>query len=385
MFDFFYYNALNILSLLILTILFLHSFYTLREDKEQRKTWLSTLIFLICAIAFDMVSFSINGILKPRYIFWHHFSYIGLFIFVTFLARGISLFFYHSIKPYSKEYSLLKKLFLIPTIINSILLLLNLELGFLFTISEQNVYARASLFVVINALAFVQPLIIVAIIALKHRDRVNAIFKNNRFLIVLILSTLSLSIGLIVLQEHVTNITIIFTAMAPAVTVIHLILISNTITTDYLTQLSNKLGVEKYFNKMPKKIEGYLAVVFFDLDNFKGINDTYGHKTGDILLKNFANILLRELKHKDLAARMGGDEFLIALVTKKENDINFVLESILAETKNHNEEKGICINYSYGVSVLKPDEDMDYKKLIENSDSNMYKQKNMKKAKIKTK
>lgn len=87
---------------------------------------------------------------------------------------------------------------------------------------------------------------------------------------------------------------------------------------DPLTDLPDRNALKK-INK--KRFENrVVSVVFFDLDNLKQINDYFGHQLGDIVLKEFADLLKREIRNKDLAVRWGGDEFLVCLfdVDKKE-------------------------------------------------------------------
>jgi len=85
---------------------------------------------------------------------------------------------------------------------------------------------------------------------------------------------------------------------------------------DMLTGLPNRM----YFMNLLKKelIQSKcnnqdIAIMFFDVDSFKGVNDTLGHETGDLLLKAVANTIKRNLRHNDVIARLGGDEFLIML------------------------------------------------------------------------
>ena len=63
-----------------------------------------------------------------------------------------------------------------------------------------------------------------------------------------------------------------------------------------------------------KRYGSSVTLVFFDLDHFKEINDTYGHQAGDRALKRVAQLLRSELRQSDLAGRMGGDEFSALLV-----------------------------------------------------------------------
>ncbi len=86
--------------------------------------------------------------------------------------------------------------------------------------------------------------------------------------------------------------------------------------TDSLTGLINRRGLEKRFelerirakqNNLP------FSIIMVDIDHFKKINDTYGHLVGDSLLKGISQILKKQLRRNDIAARYGGDEFLILL------------------------------------------------------------------------
>ncbi|MBQ4834038.1 EAL domain-containing protein [Pseudoalteromonas sp. MMG010] len=85
---------------------------------------------------------------------------------------------------------------------------------------------------------------------------------------------------------------------------------------DILTGLPNRIFFLEQLRlalKETQKNQQELAILFFDIDNFKGVNDTLGHETGDKLLKSVADKIKSHLRAEDIIARIGGDEFLIML------------------------------------------------------------------------
>ncbi|MFW6269268.1 MAG: GGDEF domain-containing protein [Bacillota bacterium] len=86
--------------------------------------------------------------------------------------------------------------------------------------------------------------------------------------------------------------------------------------TDDLTGLANRRHFMDYFQKMFSQAERYshpLSLIMADLDDFKNINDTYGHKAGDDVLQAVGELLRQETRTEDMAARVGGEEFTILL------------------------------------------------------------------------
>jgi len=100
---------------------------------------------------------------------------------------------------------------------------------------------------------------------------------------------------------------------------------------DYLTQLRSR----KYFFEVATpyvynahKIQESCAVAMIDIDNFKIINDTYGHEVGDIVLKKLAKILHESLKGRDIVARYGGEEFCVLLRDTTNESAKIVFENL---------------------------------------------------------
>ncbi|MCP3871541.1 MAG: diguanylate cyclase [Desulfobacteraceae bacterium] len=85
---------------------------------------------------------------------------------------------------------------------------------------------------------------------------------------------------------------------------------------DHLTGLFNKNYLQNALDQhlsLAKRHNTDLSILFLDIDDFKDINDTFGHHSGDIVLKNVANTINHEMRESDIKARFGGDEFVILM------------------------------------------------------------------------
>ncbi|ADN08638.1 GGDEF domain-containing protein [Sulfurimonas autotrophica] len=85
---------------------------------------------------------------------------------------------------------------------------------------------------------------------------------------------------------------------------------------DFLTKLYNKRALDEFMNMKEGEYKRYgrnFAIVMFDIDHFKKVNDTYGHEAGDAVLSAFAKILKKESRTVDIIGRFGGEEFLSLL------------------------------------------------------------------------
>ena len=146
---------------------------------------------------------------------------------------------------------------------------------------------------------------------------------------------------------------------------------------DKLTGLANRKYFIKEFNKLTETSDfsdDNIGVVFIDIDRFKKINDNYGHDIGDRVLENIASRMKNNLKETDIIARMGGDEFVVALAElNSKTKIIKVVKRLIKELKKPLiiEGEEIAISVSAGVSFY-PDDSQELEKLIKNADAAMY-------------
>lgn len=119
---------------------------------------------------------------------------------------------------------------------------------------------------------------------------------------------------------------------------------------DPLTQLYNRRYLTEYLDEKIKEPEVEFAVALLDIDDFKGVNDTYGHIYGDKTLQEFARILKAEIKGAGIAARFGGEEFMLVFDDTDKESIYQILGRIAADFERYGmETKEIPLSFSAGV------------------------------------
>jgi len=152
-------------------------------------------------------------------------------------------------------------------------------------------------------------------------------------------------------------------------------------THDPLTGLSNRLLLNDRLEHAidhAKRFEKCIAVIFCDLDNFKPINDTHGHATGDSVLIQVAERLRSVLRKEDTVCRYGGDEFLILIEDLSEFEtLDTVVQKIgtISQTPVHVGKQGLHIQMSIGVAIY-PSDAQDADSLLDLADKAMYRAKN---------
>ncbi len=147
---------------------------------------------------------------------------------------------------------------------------------------------------------------------------------------------------------------------------------------DGLTRIYNK----RYFNETLEKECEYnrrnqvgLALILFDIDHFKQINDTWGHPAGDYILKNLASLIDNEARGYDVFARYGGEEFAFLLRGSNLEAAVAFAERVRQEIEEHvftYDDLDLKITSSFGVTFWDGNESIDESELIDRADRHLY-------------
>ena len=149
---------------------------------------------------------------------------------------------------------------------------------------------------------------------------------------------------------------------------------------DNLTNLPNRRSFESKISREWKQAireQKFLSILLMDLDNFKSVNDTYGHQQGDVVLKNVSEIFTRVLKRgSDFVSRWGGEEFIALLYNTHLGDAVKIAETIRREVAKANipygDDQFVKITVSIGVNSECPEKNSSVEDFIKKADMALY-------------
>lgn len=145
---------------------------------------------------------------------------------------------------------------------------------------------------------------------------------------------------------------------------------------DALTKVGNRLKLNELLESSYQEGVSYKrawGVILLDIDNFKHINDTYGHIFGDEILKKFSSILLQNIRKTDTLGRWGGEEFLIICPDINEENLLKVAEGLRKNIESDPSLKEKDITASFGVALYR--ESRDIEEILESADRALYRAK----------
>ena len=238
---------------------------------------------------------------------------------------------------------------------NWVAVLLTLKYNWFYYIDADNIYHRGPY----HSLSFVFPTILFAIAAflvILNREKL----ERKYYTAFLIFTTQPLVS--VILQIFIGGFTFIYNGVALSVLILFLFVQVQDVFTDYLTGVANRKKLELHLRKkvLVSTPEQTFSAIMLDIDNFKKINDTLGHKAGDNILRSTALLLKECVGEGGLIARYGGDEFCIVLDTSDPEQLKAAASKIRGYLKAFNTQNNLPVElslsmgyatYRYGMTV----------------------------------
>jgi len=151
--------------------------------------------------------------------------------------------------------------------------------------------------------------------------------------------------------------------------------------TDPLTGLPNRRAIEAWANREISGANRHAFpfwIVMADLDHFKSVNDTHGHEAGDFVLKRFAELLKVNTRASNMCARLGGEEFVIALTHIDSTGVKTAIERIRSQLERETFNFGgelLRVTASFGIAGLQRDTPSNLERLLRDADAALYRAK----------
>ena len=156
---------------------------------------------------------------------------------------------------------------------------------------------------------------------------------------------------------------------------------------DRLTNMLNRQALDDLLTNELHRAKRHkldLSIIFFDLDNFKRVNDVHGHQAGDEVLRSVAGTILQQKRLEDIAGRYGGEEMMLVLPETNRKNASIIGERVRASVENMAfawEDKEIKLTLSGGIGAF-GEETLDVLNLVRQADNAVYKAKELGKNRI---
>ncbi len=370
------YAEINIVGAILLLLLLNNIYRSGMRDIPADQWIFNGIMFLnLLIFIFDTGMWLMDG--RP-----HAALRFGNYVMTTlyYLLNPIISFLwlmYTDIKIYESRLDLLKRtrFYVIPAAVTSIMSLASPFTGWFFVIDEENRYMRGSLFLIM-ALTAISYLIISCGISLYDFYK-NGWEKNKS--INLYLAAFSVWVmAAAVIQIMFFGVSIIWVCSMLGCVSIYINLQNREVSTDYLTGLFNRRRLDQHLlRRIKTKRNGRLLfAILLDVDEFKNINDNYGHSAGDSVLVETAKLLRKTCRNSDdFIARLGGDEFIIVGERTEYREIEQLMNEVHSSVNDYNQSCRLNYNLqiSMGYSVFDRDDTADT--FLAAADREMYRSK----------
>ena len=327
------------------------------------------LIVTFIATINETLSFIIDA--HPGFIF-HILQYISNTI--SSASSGIigycwCLFVEYHIHRNFKRIKKKSRILAVPLIIATILIFINLlGTGIIFDISKENVYTRGPMNFILYIFVFVYYIESIYTVQKAKNDSILVEFFPIYFFII------PCMIG-IMIQGFFFGISTIWLCVAIAFILVYIEIQISISFIDDLSGLYNRKYMNHYLNKLQNNKAKHVYGFLMDINDFKTINDIYGHLKGDQAIIQFGKILQHSIDKDSVAIRMGGDEFVIFAILKSNEEALALKKRIEQNVRQFNIHSKEPFHLSFSIGIAKHNGNIDT--FLSAMDDSMYEAKNM--------
>ncbi len=335
----------NIIGIMLSSSMLINSRLGFSQNKREFTYTKSILICTLVSSIIDALTFMMDG---KEGIFPYICVYFGnMWLFLCNIIIGllwVSLVGYHLEGKKSRVRRYLYGLTVVPGVL---LLLVNLFHPIVYSVNTQNIYARGPLYWFYNFIAAVFILdSVIMYIRAKLRGGALKFFPIFQFIIPVLIG--------IAFQSLIYGISVTWPCIAISISSVIYSLQSEVAYRDQLTGLFNRFYLDVVKKDFERRKNGKISALMLDMNDFKVINDTYGHSEGDEALITIAKILQSVVGSFGSVLRFAGDEFVILLNTQNYLLIDSCVNEIQNEIKKYNltSKKEYELSVSIGFSFV---------------------------------
>lgn len=363
---------ISIFEFIVMTIVLYNQIMYIPQNSKYKRVVVELSTSLSLMIFCNGVLSCVNG---TNFFGSYYINYV--FTVIYFLLNGLVpllwfkyMYIFYDTSPKKS----ISQITAIPYLLYLILIFINCFTDILFSINSNNQYQREDGFwlVVILNMTYILASVVVIILAITRNRGFRSEGKH------ILLGMLLVALG-IVLQLYFWEDSFILLTFLLFMLIVFLRFQNLEMLVDPLTGLGNRRRMQLYIDKLSRKRKGEFSAIVFDIDDFKDINDLYGHIYGDRVLIVISKILEKSAGNKKITCiRYGGDEFIVITPKEEVNEFIAKFKKLLSEFNDHKEFPS-KIDVSIGVSEFTVNSEINMEYIINTADKLMYEKKKLKK------
>lgn len=362
--EYFFQADILLFAFAILAFLLVYSLFNAPQKSPSKKIFITILITLMINCALAAIASFPQGNTEPWAVSMN--MWVRSLLLTTSFLPAAAWVAYIDFHIFNNFEATIKHLFfyLIPLYIGIILIVINFFTGFMFTI-ENGIYTTHY-----GIYIFVAP-IYIELFLLLYISRVIKKRIKTRIINIALLFML-FPIGANIISMVYPQLDLVWPAFSFSTFIVFVLLEKDAMLKDSLTKLNTRVSLESRVKHKLRRKEPF-SLIMIDLDGFKQINDTYGHKVGDDALMVVASILEDSVKRTDMVCRYGGDEFLILVESPRANAARYIRDRIKSKVSAFNKKnvKPYVIAMSFGLKFYNKS-NMHLRQLMNEVDRLMY-------------
>ncbi|MFA5385894.1 MAG: diguanylate cyclase [Eubacteriales bacterium] len=363
---------INLFSLVISALIFFDMYNRNEKQFLQYRLFIALLLSNMVLLVLDSLSWVLDGHSGPA-------------ILLALISVNILYYIMNPLPPFLwslyAHYQVFhdgrrtRKLFLpllIPVIIFALISITNPLTDWLFFFDGNNVYHRGNNFYLVVIICYTYLICTFVFIFMNKRS-----IEKRHFIPLLLFPVPPFICG--ILQAVSYGLVLVWSSITLSILIVYHSIQNHRLSTDFLTNIYNRNELEQYLNMKIRNSanKNLFSGIFIDIDNFKQINDSYGHKIGDNMLIDTAELIRKSLRKDDFLARYGGDEFVVILDI---HDVSVLEQTVLRINSNvmnynSNSEYPFKLSISMGYGIYDPESGMDKEMFIKHIDDHMYEKK----------
>lgn len=368
--------GINLYSLMILTVVYIFAMKNMDKESLQNKVYLWMLRMTFILLVVDVMG-RFDGNPEGINLYLNHIGNFLLFIFNPILS-ALWLVYVHCNIYQAEEKA--KKLFIpigILFIINTSMVILSQFYGWFYYIDKANIYHRGDLYL-LSALTSIALIIFSFYMIIRNRKSMEGGLYFP-LMVFGIIPTIA-----IILQIFFYGLSLMISSVSISLLIAFINIQIKNMHTDFLTGVGNRKKLQSILEeKMASSSkEKTFSAIMIDLDDFKSINDKFGHDVGDNALKITAKLLNKSIRANDYVSRFGGDEFYIILDIYDEKKVKDLVGRIKDSFEHYNLTSDLPFKLipSMGYAIYDYESQMTVEEFQKHVDNLLYENKKTRKA-----